>query len=59
NDHLIFQNIDITKGFYKFCHYVKTIIDKLHLLMYKSHVQHVLALSSILLLKPSRTNSDL
>ncbi|KAI7866639.1 hypothetical protein BDF14DRAFT_822022 [Spinellus fusiger] len=58
NDHLIFQNIDITKEFYEFHHYVKTIIDEPHLLTYESHVQHVLALSSTLLLKPSRTNSD-
>ncbi|KAL0076380.1 hypothetical protein J3Q64DRAFT_1611908, partial [Phycomyces blakesleeanus] len=59
NDHLIFQNNNITKGFHDFCNYVKTVIDELHLLMYESHVQHVLALSSILLLKPARTNSDL
>ncbi|PHZ09086.1 uncharacterized protein RHIMIDRAFT_263899 [Rhizopus microsporus ATCC 52813] len=59
NDHLVFQNIDITKGFHEFSHYVKTIIDEPRLLTYESHVQHVLALSSILLLKPSRTNSDL
>ncbi|KAG1054433.1 hypothetical protein G6F43_003565 [Rhizopus delemar] len=59
NDHLIFQNIDITEGFHDFRHYVKTIIDEPHLLTCESHVQHVLALSSILLLKPSRTNSDL
>jgi hypothetical protein len=59
NDHLVFQNIDITKGFHEFRHYVKTIIDEPRRLTYESHVQHVLALSSILLLKPSRTNSDL
>ncbi|KAI9026004.1 hypothetical protein CLU79DRAFT_73926 [Phycomyces nitens] len=59
NDHLVFQNIDITKGFHEFRHYVKTIIDEPRLLTYESHVQHVLALSSILLLKPCRTNSDL
>lgn len=38
---------------------MKTIIDEPRLLTYESHDQHVLALSSILLLKPSRTNSDL
>ncbi|KAI8384411.1 uncharacterized protein BYT42DRAFT_544318 [Radiomyces spectabilis] len=59
NDHLFFQNIDITKRFHEFRHHVKTIIDEPRLLTYESHVQHVLALSSILLLKPSRTNSDL
>ncbi|KAI9282317.1 hypothetical protein BY458DRAFT_486626 [Sporodiniella umbellata] len=59
NDHLVFQNIDITKGFHEFRHYVKTIIDEPRLLTYESHVQHVLALSSVLLLKPCRTNSDL
>ncbi|KAG0765947.1 hypothetical protein G6F24_004001 [Rhizopus arrhizus] len=42
-----------------YSHYVKTIIDEPRLLTYESHDQHVLALSSILLLKPSRTNSDL
>ncbi|KAL0077877.1 hypothetical protein J3Q64DRAFT_1621212, partial [Phycomyces blakesleeanus] len=50
---------DITKGFYDFRNYVKTVIDEPRLLTYESHVQHVLALSSILLLKPARTNSDL
>ncbi|KAL0083267.1 hypothetical protein F4703DRAFT_1706576, partial [Phycomyces blakesleeanus] len=59
NDHLVFQNNDITKGFHNFRNYVKTIIDELRLLTYESHVQHILALSSILLLKPARTNSDL
>ncbi|CEP19755.1 hypothetical protein [Parasitella parasitica] len=60
NDHLVFQNIDITKGFHEFRHYVKTIIDEPRLLTYESHVQHVLALSSIVfLLKPHPTNSDL
>ncbi|KAI8080887.1 hypothetical protein BDF21DRAFT_317903, partial [Thamnidium elegans] len=59
NDYLVFQNIDITKGFHEFRHYVKTIIDEPRLLTYESRVQHVLALSSILLLKPCRTNSDL
>ncbi|ORX55693.1 hypothetical protein DM01DRAFT_247548, partial [Hesseltinella vesiculosa] len=59
NDHLVFQDIDITKGFHEFRSSVKTIIDKPRLLTYESNVQHVLALSSILLLKPSRTDSDL
>ncbi|KAL0135343.1 hypothetical protein V8B55DRAFT_1343642, partial [Mucor lusitanicus] len=52
-------SIDITKGFHEFRHYVKTIIDEPRLLTYESHVQHVLALSSILLLKPGRTDNDL
>jgi hypothetical protein len=38
---------------------VKTIIDEPRLLTYETHVQQVLALSSILLLKPSRTHSDI
>ncbi|KAI9030679.1 hypothetical protein CLU79DRAFT_694477, partial [Phycomyces nitens] len=59
NEHLVFQNIDITKGFHEFRHYVKTIIDEPRLLTYESHVHHVLALSSILFLKPSRNISDL
>ncbi|ORZ02119.1 hypothetical protein BCR42DRAFT_444402 [Absidia repens] len=44
NDHLVFQNIDITKGFHEFRHYVKTIIDEPRLLTYESHVQHVLGI---------------
>ncbi|KAI9336677.1 hypothetical protein BD770DRAFT_401524 [Pilaira anomala] len=49
---LSFRTSNITKGFHEFLHYVKTIIDEEpRLLTYESHVQHVLALSSILLLK--------
>ncbi|KAI8067067.1 hypothetical protein BC940DRAFT_333654 [Gongronella butleri] len=50
---------NVTACFHDFRADVKAMIDSGQKLTYESHVQHLLALSSILLLKPARMSPDL
>ncbi|GAN08404.1 hypothetical protein MAM1_0203d07915 [Mucor ambiguus] len=61
NDRFKFMDTDISECFHKFQLAVKATIDQepTTLLMLEAHVQHILALSGILLLKPGRTHADL
>ncbi|EPB86826.1 hypothetical protein HMPREF1544_06351 [Mucor circinelloides 1006PhL] len=56
---LIFMEADVSARFYEFQLPIKRKTDsKVHLTL-EENVQHILALSSILLLKPARTHVDL
>ncbi|KAI9499488.1 hypothetical protein BDB00DRAFT_752901 [Zychaea mexicana] len=48
----IVKGFDVSNAFYDFQCAVNLRIAKGNLLMFESHVQHVLALSSIFLIKP-------
>lgn len=60
NDRFIFMNMDISECFHNFQLAVKAKINQDPMsLTLEEHVQHILALSGILLLKPARTHADL
>lgn len=60
NDRFKFMDTDISERFHKFQLAVKAMIDQEPMtLTLEEHVQHILALSGILLLKPGRTHADL
>lgn len=56
---MIFNNFDISARFYSFKQDVSNHIQQGIATTVEEHVQHLLALSSILLLKPARTHKDL
>lgn len=59
HERLIFENIDVSGRFHDFQLQVKRrLIENKHLTL-EENVQHLLALSSILLLKPGRTHTDI
>ncbi|CEG64714.1 hypothetical protein RMATCC62417_01640 [Rhizopus microsporus] len=59
DDRLIFNDIDISARFHSFKQDVNSSIQQGIAITVEEHVQHLLALSSILLLKPARTHKDL
>lgn len=59
DDRLIFNEIDISARFHSFKQDVNSRIQQDIAITIEEHVQHLLALSSILLLKPARTHKDL
>ncbi|CEG63709.1 hypothetical protein RMATCC62417_00814 [Rhizopus microsporus] len=60
NDRFIFMNMDISECFHNFQLAAKAKINQDPMsLTLEEHVQHILALSGILLLKPARTHADL
>lgn len=59
HDRFIFENIDVSSRFHDFQLQVKRRLDENKHLTLEENVQHLLALSSILLLKPGRTHTDL
>ncbi|CEG81444.1 hypothetical protein RMATCC62417_15649 [Rhizopus microsporus] len=60
NDRFIFMDMDISERFHNFQLAVTAKIDQNSMtLTLEGHVQHILALSGILLLKPGRTHADL
>lgn len=60
NDRFKFMDTDISERFHKFQLTVKATIDQESMtLTFEEHVQHILALSGILLLKPGRPHADL
>ncbi|KAI8969073.1 hypothetical protein BDF20DRAFT_805077, partial [Mycotypha africana] len=56
---LHFNNIDVSNQFYKFQLDVQSRLREDGTFTIEEHMQHLLALSSILLLKPARTHEDL
>lgn len=58
-DRLIFENIDVSSRFHDFQLQVKRRLNENNHLTLEENVQHLLALSSILLLKPGRTHTDI
>ncbi|ORX62108.1 hypothetical protein DM01DRAFT_1279465 [Hesseltinella vesiculosa] len=56
---MVFNGIDISARFYDFQLDVQNQLQQGALLTIEEHVQHLLALSSVLLLKPGRTHADL
>ncbi|KAI8646620.1 hypothetical protein BD408DRAFT_439996 [Parasitella parasitica] len=56
---MIFNDIDISARFYSFKQDENNHIQQGNIITVEEHVQHLLALSSILLLKPARTHKDL
>lgn len=59
DDRLIFNLIDISARFHSFKKEVNNSIQQGITITVEEHLQHLLALSSILLLKPARTHKDL
>ena len=59
DDRMIFNDIGISARFYSFKQDVNNHIQQGIAITVEEHVQHLLALSSILLLKPARTHKDL
>ncbi|KAG1085187.1 hypothetical protein G6F42_021493 [Rhizopus arrhizus] len=60
NDRFKFMDTDISERFHKFQLTVKATIDQESMtLTFEEYVQHILALSGILLLKPGRPHADL
>ncbi|CEP14353.1 hypothetical protein [Parasitella parasitica] len=59
HERLIFENIDVTSRFRDFQLQVKRRLNENKHLTLEENVQHILALSSILLLKPGRTHTDI
>lgn len=59
NDRLIFMGIDISERFHNFQLAVKAKIIQGSMLTLEEHVQHIMALSGIFLLKPGRTHADI
>ncbi|RCH77880.1 hypothetical protein CU098_003402, partial [Rhizopus stolonifer] len=59
HERLIFENIDVSCRFHDFQLQVKRRLNENKHLMLEENVQHLLALSSILLLKPGRTHTDI
>lgn len=59
DDRLVFLQTDVSLRFYDFQLSIKRRIDSKQQLTLEENVQHILALSSILLLKPARTHADL
>ncbi|KAG1449571.1 hypothetical protein G6F46_001755 [Rhizopus delemar] len=58
-DRFIFENIDMSSCFHDFQLQIKRRLDENKHLTLEENVQHLLTLSSILLLKPGRTHTDL
>lgn len=58
-DRLLFNNIDVSAQFYKFRLDVQSRLREDATFTIEEHMQHILALSSVLLLKPARTHEDL
>jgi hypothetical protein len=59
DDHLLFNGIDVSARFCDFQLDVNNRLQQNIVLTIEEHVQHLLALSSVLLLKPERTHNDL
>lgn len=59
HERLIFENIDVSGRFRNFQLQVKRRLNENKHLTLEENVQHLLALSSILLLKPGRTHMDI
>ncbi|CEI97536.1 hypothetical protein RMCBS344292_11667 [Rhizopus microsporus] len=59
HERLIFENIDVSCRFHDFQLQVKRRLNENKHLTLEENVQHLLALSSILLLKPGRTHTDI
>jgi hypothetical protein len=59
HERLIFENIDVSCRFHDFQLQVKRRLNENKHLTLVENVQHLLALSSILLLKPGRTHTDI
>lgn len=55
----MFNNVDISAQFKSFIQDANKNIQQGNTFSIEEHVQHLLALSSILFLKPARTHSDL
>ncbi|KAF7732365.1 hypothetical protein EC973_005261 [Apophysomyces ossiformis] len=58
DDRYVVNNVDISMLFYNFQLYVKNLVNNKRLFM-ESHVHHILAMSSVLLIKPKCINDDL
>ncbi|ORE00821.1 hypothetical protein BCV72DRAFT_96253 [Rhizopus microsporus var. microsporus] len=58
-DRLLFNSIDVSAQFYKFQLDVQSRLREDAAFTIEEHMQHILALSSVLLLKPARTHEDL
>ncbi|KAI7873803.1 hypothetical protein K492DRAFT_117310, partial [Lichtheimia hyalospora FSU 10163] len=59
DDRLVFNGNDLSAQFYDFQLDIKNRLQGDITITIEEHVQHLLALSSILLLKPGRTHEDL
>ncbi|KAG2206527.1 hypothetical protein INT47_008544 [Mucor saturninus] len=59
HERLVFENIDVSCRFRNFQLQVKRRLNQNKHLTLEENVQHLLALSSILLLKPGRTHTDI
>ncbi|KAG0162296.1 hypothetical protein DFQ30_002389, partial [Apophysomyces sp. BC1015] len=59
DDRLLFNGIDISARFYDFQLDVNNLLQQDTATTIEEHVQHLLALSSVLLLKPGHTHEDL
>ncbi|EIE82577.1 hypothetical protein RO3G_07282 [Rhizopus delemar RA 99-880] len=58
NDRYVVNGFDISNAFYQFQCYVKTMIDEDGSFCLEYHAQHILALSSIFLVKPLQFHED-
>ncbi|KAK4518417.1 uncharacterized protein ATC70_008634 [Mucor velutinosus] len=58
-DRLLFNSIDVSAQFYKFQLDAQSRLREDAAFTIEEHMQHILALSSVLLLKPARTHEDL
>ncbi|ORY99289.1 hypothetical protein BCR43DRAFT_489040 [Syncephalastrum racemosum] len=59
DDRFVWEDTDVSAAFHGFRLMVKAKLERKETLTYEGDVQHILALSSILLLKPDRTHPDL
>ncbi|KAI9008938.1 hypothetical protein CLU79DRAFT_498955 [Phycomyces nitens] len=59
HERLIFENIDVSGRIHNFQLEIKRRLNENKHLTLEENVQHILALSSILLLKPGRTHTDI
>lgn len=58
-DRILFKDVDISAQFERFMQDINSNIQQCNAFTIEENVQHLLALSSILLLKPARIHSDL
>ncbi|ORY99290.1 hypothetical protein BCR43DRAFT_436279 [Syncephalastrum racemosum] len=59
HDRFVWEGIDVSAAFHRFQQAALETLDREEVLDYEKHAQHVLALSSILLLKSNRTHPGL